>query len=161
MREISGASRGCIALEHESGEFLEFNILSSRDKYVAPILSRIKSGQGVCGTAWKENRVIYEQDYENSIYRVEGLSQLCEVCCVPITEGGRARGVLVLTFDTPQENFEILLEIYERYSGILATLLRNAEMHEQRRKQLDNFESMVRINQEIFESTDHLSLIHI
>jgi len=159
LREISGATRSFIALEHESKAFLQLHYISSNKNYDAPVFDRVYPDQGVIGTCWEENRVVYEQDYGNSIYRREGTHQLVEICCVPMREGGTARGVLGLTFNKSQENFEIFLDVYERYAGILATLVRNAETHKQRSKRLENLGSMIRINQEIYESNDHRQIM--
>lgn len=81
--------------------------------------TRIDSGRGVCGTAWKENRTFVVPDVDAFPGHIACSSLSCSEIVVPIRHEGNVVAVLDIDSDKPDDFDAVDADFLEKIVGML------------------------------------------
>ena len=159
LLDISGAVLTYIAIKNRSGDYLDVVLISDRAGGVQSPQRKIYPGQGAGGRAWAEKKTVHIQNYQKHGLKIGQTGAIVEACSIPIQHKHKRYGVVTLLFDHSPGHVLELLELYEKFAQTASLVLHNAERQAQRNEQVKMLNSMLKINQAIYEANDHLEIM--
>lgn len=155
LKDVSGSCYTYIAIEHESGEYLDVKYAAT-DSEIVP---RLLPFEGIGGTAWAEDRLVHTGQYGDFENHISSLDHVVQGCAIPLRCRKARRGVLGILYDDKAIDITFQLDLLKQFADVVAAALDNTRLHQSHITDLLMQEAMLKINKAIYESSAYTEIL--
>lgn len=139
-----------ISMLHESEAYIE--MVASAGGFEQLKGFKHHPGEGIAGTAWQKNTLVYENDYVTSSSTMNQFSWIAEACAVPISIDGKVKGVIGITYKQKGSKLKSKLSLVEEFSQLASLAIENATLTQITETDLKRTETARQLSQSIYTS---------
>lgn len=157
LLRISHVCMAYIAIEHESGEYLDIKHVAPADTKLK--ITKLKPQVGIGGSAWAENQIIYSSDYQAFSNKIAYRFDFSQACAIPLSCKEGNRGVICIFSNNSTADIKGQISLLKKYTQVASAALDNAVLHEIKMTELSMLEAMMKFNLAINQSTAYIDIV--